>query len=501
MYRPESQKSRNENFVLITNPFIVMNIFLTWLRNILRKAFQKNLRTRRKKVRSRAVAALIFLCALSGAWLFQARLEGGNPSLVIKEPIDAIGISRNVSISVADEKSGLRLLEVSLLKDGKTVDLLKKRFPYAGVVKGGKVKSESFTVLIEPEKLGISDGKAELRASAVDYSWRRFFRGNRTYIQKNVQIDTRPPRIKIISRRHALIQGGAGLVIYRISEPCLRSGVRVGDRFYPGHAGYFEDKRVFMSFLAMGHNQGPGTVIFAEAVDLAGNRAKAGFPYYIMRKDFKRDRIRVSDAFINRKMPEFATEIPDNIKTSPVDHFLFVNRNLRKADSARLQALCAESDPAVHWSGKFLRLPGSVRRAGFADHRIYQYKGRTIDYQIHFGIDLASVSKDGVPAANAGRVAAAERFGIYGKTVLIDHGHGLFSLYAHLSQTHVRKDQMVKKGDVIGLTGKTGLAAGDHLHFGMMINGSFVNPVEWWDPMWVKKNIEKKIERAGLPVR
>jgi murein DD-endopeptidase MepM/ murein hydrolase activator NlpD len=459
------------------------------------------LRTRRKKVRSRAAAVVIFLCALSGAWLFQARLEGGNPSLVIKEPIDAIGISRNVSISVADEKSGLRRLEVSLLKDGKKVDLVKKRFPYAGFAKGGKVKNEAFTVLIEPEKLGFSDGRAELRASAVDYSWRRFFRGNRTYIQKDVNIDTRPPRIKVISKRHDLIQGGAGLVIYRISEPCLRSGVRVGDRFYPGYAGYFEDKSVFMSFLALSHNQGPGTVIFAEAVDLAGNRSKAGFPYYIIRKDFKRDRIHVSDAFINRKMPEFATEIPGNIKTSPADHFLFVNRNLRKANSALLLGLCAESDPAIHWSGSFLRLPGSVRRAGFADYRSYQYKGRTIDYQIHFGIDLASVAKAGVPAANAGRVAAAGSFGIYGKTVVIDHGHGLFSLYAHLSQMYVRKDQMIKKGDVIGQTGKTGLAAGDHLHFGMMLNGAFVNPVEWWDSVWLKKNIEKKMEKAGLPAR
>ncbi|MCP4148523.1 MAG: M23 family metallopeptidase [bacterium] len=315
-------------------------------------------------------------------------------------------------------------------------------------------------------------------------------------MEKDVNIDTNPPKIRIISREHDLIQGGAGLVVYRVSEPCLRSGVRVGDSFYPGHAGYFKDKSIFLAFMALRYNQGQGTVIFAEAVDLAGNYAKVGFPYYIIKSNFKKDVIKISDKFLNLKMPEFATEIPQDLKMSPIDNFLFVNRDLRKTNSAGLKNFSKKTDKSILWEGLFLRLPRSARRAGFADYRIYKYKDRTIDYQVHFGIDLASVAKANVPAANNGKVAGTGVFGIYGKTVVIDHGQNLFSLYAHLSQIYVHEGQIVEKGDIIGRTGKTGFAAGDHLHFGMFINNTFINPGEWWDSVWVKKNILRKIENA-----
>jgi murein DD-endopeptidase MepM/ murein hydrolase activator NlpD len=83
--------------------------------------------------------------------------------------------------------------------------------------------------------------------------------------------------------------------------------------------------------------------------------------------------------------------------------------------------------------------------------------------------------------------------GIYGKTVIIDHGFGLFSMYSHLSDFSVKKGQMVSKGELIGRTGTTGLAGGDHLHFGMLAHDTFINPVEWWDASWIKNNISGKI--------
>ncbi|MCP4577305.1 MAG: M23 family metallopeptidase, partial [Deltaproteobacteria bacterium] len=87
----------------------------------------------------------------------------------------------------------------------------------------------------------------------------------------------------------------------------------------------------------------------------------------------------------------------------------------------------------------------------------------------------------------------ADRLGIYGLTVVIDHGQGLASTYSHLSGINVKKGQTVTKGDVIGLTGQTGLAGGDHLHFGMMVSGLFVNPIEWWDNHWIKDNVTRKL--------
>jgi len=141
-----------------------------------------------------------------------------------------------------------------------------------------------------------------------------------------------------------------------------------------------------------------------------------------------------------------------------------------------------------------LRLPNSARKASFADHRSYKYNGRVIDQQVHLGIDLASVAHSPVPAANSGKVVFTGDLGIYGKIVVIDHGFGLFSSYSHLSAFEVKQGQVVRKGDVVGRTGSTGLAGGDHLHFGMLVHNTIVEPVEWWDAAWIKNNISGKIK-------
>lgn len=118
----------------------------------------------------------------------------------------------------------------------------------------------------------------------------------------------------------------------------------------------------------------------------------------------------------------------------------------------------------------------------------------TIDRQVHLGIDLASLAHAPVPAGNTGKVVFAGPIGIYGETVVIDHGIGLFSTYSHMNSIQVQPNQMVNRGDIIGTTGTTGLAGGDHLHYGMLVGGVFVNPVEWWDPEWIRNNITLRID-------
>lgn len=78
--------------------------------------------------------------------------------------------------------------------------------------------------------------------------------------------------------------------------------------------------------------------------------------------------------------------------------------------------------------------------------------------------------------------------------MVIDHGFGLFSTYSHLSALDVKQGQVISKGEVIGRTGSTGLAGGDHLHFGIIVHNTFVDPVEWWDAAWIKNNISTKID-------
>jgi murein DD-endopeptidase MepM/ murein hydrolase activator NlpD len=85
--------------------------------------------------------------------------------------------------------------------------------------------------------------------------------------------------------------------------------------------------------------------------------------------------------------------------------------------------------------------------------------------------------------------------------VIIDHGLGLQTLYGHLSQIDVKVGDTVSKGQAIGRTGTSGLAGGDHLHFDVLVSGQQVNPIEWWDPSWIKNSVTEKLALAGVALR
>lgn len=452
------------------------------------------MKAKKKKLRSWLIALVCFFVMLPVAWVLVIRLEGEKPSVMLELPSQSIGKLQVISVAVSDAKSGVRRIWIGLIKDGKETVLIEKEFQSAGIIAGGEVHQASFKIDIEPKKIGISDGKAILRIVARDFSWRGLGRGNRTYIEKDVKIDTRPPDVDILSRFHNVSQGGSGLVIYRLSESCFKSGVYVGENFFPGHSGNFADSKILMAFFALSYKQGTGTEIFVKATDYAGNSARTGFPHHLKKRVFKKDLIEISDRFLNRKMPEFDVDISHGSKASLIDKFLKVNREFRQAAYIEIVELAEKTEKDLYWDGAFLRFPKSERSAGFADHRKYKYKGQVIDRQVHLGVDLASVAQSPVPASNRGKIVFAGGLGIYGKTVIVDHGFGLFSTYSHLSRFDVKEGQMISKGDIIGRTGSTGLAGGDHLHFGMFVHNTFVNPVEWWDASWINNNISDKID-------
>ncbi|MEN8183163.1 MAG: M23 family metallopeptidase, partial [Myxococcota bacterium] len=130
----------------------------------------------------------------------------------------------------------------------------------------------------------------------------------------------------------------------------------------------------------------------------------------------------------------------------------------------------------------------------FAEERTYLVEGREVSKAIHYGYDLASLSHAAIVAANRGRVLFAGDLGIYGQTVILDHGGGLTSLYGHLSDIDVAEGDLLEKGEELGRSGTTGLAGGDHLHFAVQVGGVYVDPLEWWDGKWVREHVEAKLE-------
>ena len=222
-------------------------------------------------------------------------------------------------------------------------------------------------------------------------------------------------------------------------------------------------------------------------------RSRSIFP-----KPPARDRIRLSDAFMARVVPEILRRTPGvSDRGDLLENYLQVNRDLRQTNAEELVELAGSSTPGFLWTEPFLPFPNAQVMSSFADQRTYLYEGRPVDEQTHLGYDLAAVAQAPVPAANRGVVMLARYFGIYGNTVLIDHGMGLSSLYGHLSRIDVAEGDRVEKGGRLGLSGETGLAGGDHLHFAILVGETYVDPLEWWDREWVRTHIEVRLLRLA----
>ena len=314
------------------------------------------------------------IVVVPAAWFLLTRLEGDAPKVEIDLLSHYLGRSQDISISVSDADSGLRQLWVGLFKDGKEIVLYDETFPSAGFLGGGTANDASAKIPVAPLDLGISDGDATLRLVVRDYSWRDWWKGNKTYLAKPIVIDTRVPGIEVFTNAHNINQGGAGLIIFRTSETCSQSGVQVGNNFFPGYAGYFKDPNIYLAFFALGYEQGRDTPMHLTAVDQAGNQGKSGFNYYIRRKKFRKDRINISDGFLNKKLPDFDSFSAQDSKMSAVDRFLAINRDLRQANYQKIVEVCRNTDNNLHWQGVFLRLPNAANRARYADHRTYYYK-------------------------------------------------------------------------------------------------------------------------------
>jgi len=192
-----------------------------------------------------------------------------------------------------------------------------------------------------------------------------------------------------------------------------------------------------------------------------------------------------------------ATTTEVNPQGSTIEKFLALNGELRRKNAETIAAYAKKSEPEMLWGGVvFHPFTSTAVEAAFADQRTYIYQGKEVDRQTHLGFDLARVVNSPIVAANRGKVVHAAPLGIYGNCVILDHGMGVQSLYAHLSSIGVQPGQMVEKEQELGKSGMTGLAGGDHLHFTMLVNGQMVNPIEWWDPHWIEDRIMRKLHEV-----
>jgi murein DD-endopeptidase MepM/ murein hydrolase activator NlpD len=311
--------------------------------------------------------------------------------------------------------------------------------------------------------------------------------------------------VAVLSTFHYINHGGAEFVVYRATPPDVESGVKVGDETYPGFpasgAGITGDAAMRVAFFALTFDQDLKAPIAVYARDGAGNESMTPLEHMPFEKPFQRSRIPIDDKFLNQVVPPIAAETPEmGLSTAPadlLDSFLKINGELRRRNTQTIADLAKKTTPQMLWTDAFQPLGNASVEARFADNRTYVYMGKEVDRQVHLGFDLAVVQRTPVLAANTGVVVHAGYLGIFGNCVILDHGLGVQSLYGHLSSIGVKVGDRVNKGQEIGRSGMTGLAAGDHLHFTMLVNGHPVNPVEWWDPKWMQDRVLRKIAAGG----
>jgi murein DD-endopeptidase MepM/ murein hydrolase activator NlpD len=450
---------------------------------------------------------LVLLVIAAGLAWYGAGREAG-PRIDIVAPQSAMGHAGSLTLDIESPGGKLKSLDVSLEQGKASASIFQLDATDAGALVHEGPNRVRLTRPIGTQQFPqLAAGTARIVVTAsrpVLFGYRRVS----STATRDVAVRLTPPIISVVSTLHYINQGGSEMVVYRVSPSNVASGVQVGNDEYPGFPASGAhipnaDPGLRVAFFALLWDQSAGTPISLYARDDVGNEARATFDYRVFPKHFRESRIPIDDRFLQKVVPPILANAPQLKVADPSNllvGFLRINGDLRREDSEKIAAIARTTATEILWQGAFKQLVDTAVEAGFADQRTYVYKGEVVDHAVHLGFDLASVAGAPVHASNRGRVVHAGWLDIYGNCVIVDHGMGLQSLYAHLSSIGVHVGDTVDKGALLGHTGSTGLAGGDHLHFTMLLDGRAITPIDWWSQKWVQDRIMRKLGEAGATI-
>jgi hypothetical protein len=431
--------------------------------------------------------------------LLAQRRVGAPPTISIESGLPAIGRSTPVTVVVAADDRGLAGVLIELVQEGHAVELAAEHQeprPFWAFW-GPRVERREFQVTVgRNHQDWIEEGEASVQVTAARApTW--LHHPEPAVAAKTLPVRLRPPAVATLSTSVYAAQGGSEAVVYQVTGSVVKHGVQAGDWWFPGSPLPGGTPGQYFALFAVPYDVPDPDRVRLVASDDIGNTAQLPIIDRFFPKPVARETIEVNDSFLNRVVPAILSMTPD-VKDSGdmLKTYLSINGDLRRRNGAYLVSLAHKSAPQFLWTKPFLQMRNTKVMSAFADHRTYLYQGRVVDEQDHLGFDLASTKQAEIPAANDGDVMLARYFGIYGNTVVIDHGYGLMTLYGHLSTIDVKEGDKVALGQSVGRSGATGLAGGDHLHFTMLLHGLPVTPVEWWDSHWIKDRIKRKLGDA-----
>ena len=441
-----------------------------------------------KKSGSKFVAGFLLLVLVAGAGYIYtaAEFEREQPTVQSEENLFW---NRTTPLNVQlSDNVGLKSFELTL-SDGTQSIIVGQ-----GVFEN-TTKEETLLVNYPKSKtLNPKAKKLQLKVVVQDKSMWNFLQGNKSEKVIDINVDYKRPIVNILSNSYSITQGGSALVVFQAEDENLDTlYIEAGEEKFKAQP--YKKEGYYAALIAWPFNKKEFTAKVV-AIDAAKNKRVAEIPFYVKNHKYKVSWIKAKDKFIDGKITDLASGDPDYADIDDrLEKLRAINETMRLKNEDLIHDLGKglSSDVLQQWKiKKFYPLKNGQRVASYGDERHYYYgeKDNIVSHSYHVGYDLASTKMATIKTSNKGTVVYANENGIYGNMPMIDHGLGLYSLYGHCSQLLVNEGDEVNAGDAIAKTGVSGLALGDHLHFGLLVQGIEVRPVEWFDKEWIRKNVD-----------
>jgi len=403
----------------------------------------------------------------------------------------------NFEIDISD-KSGIKYYKVVLINDNKAKVLATKEFLPAESKKDIKINIKL------PDFYQVKGNSVTLKVEAVDNSKWNYFAGNEAKKEFNIQIDTTAPLTEVINNNYAMRRGGSGIAIVKVSDKHLKEAyIKISNRdnpseFYKFKLTPFYKKDYYISLLAWPYNFHTFSADLV-AKDVAGNISTSHIPIRWILPKFPKPKIHITEDFIRNVDIPILQKMNMSVPSNLVEVFKIVNEKIRKINEDEIYKLTdviLDKKIDSFYIRPFHPMKDAAKKAGYGEQRSYIYENQVISHAIHKGVDLASVRHAKIYASNPGKVIFEKWIGIYGNTLGLYHKLGLVSTYSHCSGFDVSVGSQISRGTIIANTGSTGAVFGDHLHFGIYVQGIPVTPIEWMDAHWIKDDITNVILKA-----
>ncbi len=434
------------------------------------------------------IIILILIAGIIGFVYFSPMFEKEPPKIEVLTN-GYTNLQKPIKIIISDNR-GIKSYEVEL-----------KAGTFEEVIAKSAEPNMGKKVILNLKLPNINANQIQLNITATDTSKWHFFRGNTARKSVILIVDKNAPNAEIINNSYAIGRGGSAVAVVKVNDENLKDKYILINNKYRFNLTPFVKKGYYASLIAWPYNENNFDAELI-AIDKAGNITQTHIPFYWKTKGIyrlKNKKLTITDSFIENVAKRVLIKSGLQVPNDPVQIFKLENETLRKMNEKELFNLTRNIyDDKIDsfYINRFNPLPGSAQEAGFMELRHYYYKGREISKAVHKGVDLAKIKHAKVYANNTGTVIATKYIGIYGNTMVVYHKLGLYTTYSHLSQFIAKKGDKVRKREVIARTGATGGVFGDHLHFGVYIQGFPVQPREWMDSRWIRLNIIKIIKDA-----